>query len=300
LVPLVQQSYKDIEIIIVKDRSERLRLPKDKRIRLITFPGITTSPAVKRDFALKKIKGDICAFIDDDAYPASDWIEKAVKCFRNKKIIAVGGPGITPPEDGYWERLSGLVYESYYCSGEAQYRFVPLSPRYVVDYPAYNLFVLTTVLKNVGGFGNTYYGGEDTFLCLKLMAEGKLYYSGKVIVYHHRRSLFKGLWRQISNVGLHRGYFAVKYPETSRRWFYFIPSLLTLLLLLGFLLCIVHPELFVGYLSILLFFVLLGASSVVTKTDPISALLVGLGIISVHISYGLYFIKGLTTNNLRN
>lgn len=299
LKPLINQSYKSVEIIIVRDRTEKIRIQKERKIRIITFPGETRSPAVKRDYALSKVKGDICAFIDDDAYPAHDWVENAVKFFRNNKIIAVGGPGITPPEDNYWERLSGLVYESYFCSGEAQYRFIPMAPRFVVDYPAYNLFIRTDVLKRVGGFGNTFYGGEDTFLCLKLMTLGKLFYSGKVLVYHHRRPLFSGLWRQISNVGMHRGYFAVKYPETSRKWFYAIPSMLTIALLLGLTVCFVFPNLFVNYLVILLFFILLGSSSVANKTDPISALLVGLGIISVHISYGLYFLKGLFTKNLQ-
>ena len=46
------------------------------------------------------------------------------------------------------------------------------TPRTVDDYPAYNLFVRREALEHVGGWGTTFYGGEDTVLCLKLAEAG--------------------------------------------------------------------------------------------------------------------------------
>ncbi|MCJ7633369.1 DUF72 domain-containing protein, partial [Candidatus Bathyarchaeota archaeon] len=42
--------------------------------------------------------------------------------------------------------------------------------------------------------------------------------------------------KQIANVGVHRGYFAKMYPDTSRRIFYFLPSIVVMILLFGLIL----------------------------------------------------------------
>lgn len=292
------QTYAHVELLIVTDQTERLSIRRRKNVRILVYPGHTTSPAIKRDYALRFVRGEICGFIDDDAYPRNDWVEKSVSIFKNEKVIAVGGPGLTPKEDGYWEQLSGLVYESFFCSGAAQYRFVSLPPRYVYDYPAYNFFVLTDVLKKVGGFGNSFYGGEDTFLCLKLINEGNIFYDGDVVVYHHRRPLFIGLLKQIGNVGLHRGYFAVKYPKTSRRWFYFLPSILSLGLLIGAISLLYWHQFIWIYIGIFFFVISLGALSVIEYTNITNAFIVGLGIVCVHVWYGTNFILGLLSKDL--
>ena len=50
-------------------------------------------------------------------------------------------------------------------------------------------------------------------------------YAPNLIVWHHRRSGVRQHLRQIGAYGLHRGYFARHYPETSLRLKYFLPSL---------------------------------------------------------------------------
>jgi len=290
--------YKKYEILLITDPGQKIREIHDKKVRCISYPSQTISPADKRDFALKYVKSDLCAFIDDDAYPDPRWIKKAVGYFKNKQIVAVGGPGLTPPDDGYWEKVSGLVYESFFCSGAAQYRFVSSQPRYVDDYPAYNLFVRTKVLKSVNGYGNSFYGGEDTFLCMKLIKKGRIFYDGEVIVYHHRRKLFFDFLWQIANVGMHRGYFARKYPQTSRRWFYFLPSIATTIFIILIILSFINQSVMISTFIILFLAYSVSVLSVIERTNFHKALMVGLGVLLVHFSYGLFFIKGLFTVKL--
>ncbi|MEK9208283.1 MAG: glycosyltransferase [Patescibacteria group bacterium] len=298
LKKFLNQSFKNFEILVVCDQNISLPRIKGLFLRKIITGQDSTGPATKRDIALKYVKGKICAFIDDDAYPHPNWLKNAFNDFNKLNIIAVGGPGVTPPEDGYWEKLAGLVYESIFCSGKAQRRFVPTHQKYVDDWPAYNLLINTDILNRVGGYGNDFYGGEDTFLCLKLIKEGKIYYDPKVVVYHHRRRLFIDLLKQIFNIGIHRGYFAKKFPETSRQIFYFLPSIL----LIGFFLFLIGSFFNTGisltFSLVFLFFLILGAASVFHKTDISSSFLVGLGIIATHLTYGTGFIKGLLTKNL--
>ena len=79
----------------------------------------------------------------------------------------------------------------------------------------------------VGGFDSPYWPGEDTKLCLDLInkTRQKILYVPEMIVWHHRRAGLLAHLRQVGGYGIHRGYFAKKYPQTSRLPLYFVPSM---------------------------------------------------------------------------
>ena len=297
LQKFVKLNYSNYEILIVCDKKVNINIPKT---RLILTGQKRTGPAEKRDLGLKYAKGEICAFIDDDAYPDPNWLRNAVKEFKNPDIAAIGGPGLTPPEDGFWEQITGLVYRSYFCGGPTQHRFVKAKKGFVTDYPAYNLLVRTNILRKIGGYGSYFYGGEDTFLCLKIIREGyKILYDPEVAVYHHRRPLLFGYLKQIANVGMHRGYFAKKFPETSRQIGYFIPSVLFIGFWSGMIISIYNPAIRLMYTLTTASLFILGMLSVIRKTNLVNALLVSIGIFLTHICYGAYFIIGLVKKDLK-
>jgi cellulose synthase/poly-beta-1,6-N-acetylglucosamine synthase-like glycosyltransferase len=288
--------YPDYEIIVVSDKKVEI---KDPKVKLILTGKRRTGPAEKRDIAIKHARGKICAFIDDDAYPHRNWLKNAVRHFQKPEIAAVGGPGVTPKEDSYWEQITGLIYQSYFCGGPTQHRFTKAERMFVEDYPAYNLLVRKDILKKVGGYGSYFYGGEDTFLCLKIIRKGKkIVYDPEVVVYHHRRALFGGYLKQIANIGKHRGYFAKVYPETSFKFFYFVPSILFVgfFSLLG--LSFFNEGARVLFSILLVSFFGLGVLSVIQKTSLLKSLIVGIGIILTHLAYGAAFIRGFLTKNL--
>jgi hypothetical protein len=214
------------QVLVVSDRDPGA-LPEDAT-PILTGSARDTSPAEKRDAALAHASGEICAFLDDDAYPRDDWIDRALARFAaDSGIAGVGGPGVTPPGSGWRERASGAFYESPLGSGRLRFRFVPLGGvREVDDLPAYNLFIRTEALRAIGGWQSRFYGGEDTKTCLELVQAGyRLVYDPEVVVYHHRRPILGPHLRQVGNVGRHRGYFARVLPETSRKPFYFAPTI---------------------------------------------------------------------------
>jgi GT2 family glycosyltransferase len=176
-------------------------------------------------------------FLDDDSYPAEDLLLVAERYFADQTIVALGGPAVTPLDDGFWQRVSGAVFLSKF-SGGAPERYVPVGKaRPVQDWPSVNLMVRRDDFLAIGGFDSPYWPGEDTKLCLDLIQKtGKtIMYVPEMRVWHHRRAGLGAHLRQVGGYGLHRGYFAKKYPQTSCRLLYFAPSLFLIFTISTFL-----------------------------------------------------------------
>lgn len=288
--------YSDFEILVLPDKDIELNYPKTHVI-----PTGSLTPPKKRDIAIDKAKGDIIAFLDDDAYPQKDWLDFALRHFSDNEIAAVGGPAVTPDSDTIREKASGRIYSSFVVSGPYVYRYSPKAMRFVDDYPSCNLFVRKSVLREIGGFDASYWPGEDTFLCLKITKDlhKKIMYDPKVLVYHHRRKVVTEHLKQIANYALHRGYFVKRFPGNSLKIAYFMPSLFTIGLFIGlflsfFLGSMVKNAYLFAIISYLLFVFIYSISK-----DFRLTILVFWGTILSHIAYGLYFIKGLVSQRLK-
>jgi GT2 family glycosyltransferase len=249
--------------------------------------------------AIEQAKGEIIAFIDDDAWPEKDWLKNAVENFKDGNIAAVGGPAITPAQDSLKQKASGLVYSSVLVSGQYVYRYLPKKRLVVDDFPTCNLLVRKSILQELGGFETLFWPGEDTKLCLDITKKlrKQIIYDPRVLVYHHRRPLFIPHLKQVSNYALHRGYFVKKFPATSLKIVYFIPSLFLLAIFLvgtqGLLYGWVRITFLLG-LSVYLFLALLFS----IQKDLCLIPLVFMGIIMTHLAYGIYFLKGLVSTHL--
>lgn len=285
------------ELLVVSDQPVD-GLPASA-IPVVTGSPTDTSPAEKRDAALAMARGDVCAFLDDDAYPAPDWIDTALaRLDADPSIVALGGPGLTPPGSPLLERAGGAFYESALGSGGLRYRFAPVGGlREVDDYPAYNFFVRTDALRAVGGWNSRFYGGEDTKLCLALHEAGhRLVYDPALIVYHHRRPLFAPHMRQVGNVGRHRGHFVRAYPRTSARPLYFAPSAA----LIGGLAALSWAVRDARRLRAATALAAVGTFAIAAYArrdgaDPAAAALLPLALVAGHGAYGVGFLRGLAT-----
>jgi len=302
---IVRQSHKKLEIIVLPDNQAEKKI-----VGCRIFPtGVNSSPGEKRNFGVEKAKGEIIAFVDDDVYPASDWLEKALPYFGDPRIAAVCGPGVTPPEDGLLEQVSGWMWSSWIGAGGAGiYRCWPDKVREVDDFPTFNLIVRKKDFLAVGRFDSRFWPGEDTKFCHDLVYKlgKKIIYDPKVLVYHHRRKIFAPHLKQIGRYGLHRGYFVKILPKTSRRLGYFIPLLFTLgvlLVPLFFLFLKLLGLLFLAKIVISIYLLVLGIYGILLlltafwvfwqgKSVLVSLLVIPTISIS-HIFYGIMFLKGL-------
>ena len=120
----------------------------------------------------------------------------------------------------------------------------------------------------------------------------RIVYDPWVQVYHHRRPLFGPHLRQIGRYALHRGYFAKRFPATSLRLSYLIPSLFVAGLIVGAVLACFYPGFRIVYFSGLAFYGLLTLLSTVSFNLALW-LTTWLGVMATHIIYGIRFMMGL-------
>ena len=266
LKAIAEQTYRNYEVIVLDDE-------KTGKIR----------PAEKRNLGIKEAKGEIVAFIDDDAYPDKHWLEYAVRYFGEDSVGAVGGPGVTPPGDKWLARIGGLVYDNILVSGNYRYRYKAGGVRRdVEDYPSCNLFVRKDLLDKIGGYRTDFWPGEDTLLCKGIIDNFKrIIYDPWVIVFHHRRPLFMPHLRQLGRYGFHRGYFVKRFPSNSLRLSYFIPTFFVLGMAFGYWLW----PLYAFYLALVLF--------TSFNLKPHYWLLTAFGVVLSHLTYGIRFAHGL-------
>jgi cellulose synthase/poly-beta-1,6-N-acetylglucosamine synthase-like glycosyltransferase len=286
--------YRDFEIVVLPDYADGTI---DGVRTIITGP---VSPGIKRNIGVKNSNGEFCAFIDNDAYPRSNWLSNALKYLENPEVGGVGGPGLTPDSDALLQKAGGYVLSSFMV-GNLSSRYKAQSSFESDDIHSCNFIARKSVVEAAGGWNEKYWPGEDTLMCLAIKKTGKkLIESSDVVVYHHRRSLFGPHVRQVSRFGEHRGFFFKKFPENSVKATYFFPSALICSLIAGIVFSTFFPQL----LSILLLgilaylFLSLIAASIQVKSAKL-VLLVWLGIIVTHLVYGSYFLFGLAKRDLK-
>jgi len=300
LPKILELNYPNLEILIhVNEKRPELSWPKTK---IVFQPGVSAPPQ-KRNALARQAKGEILAFIDDDAYPNPNWLDQATPWFRDENIAGVGGPNLTHPKDNIWQRVSGWVWASRFGSGGSGISRVKevtsARGKEIEDWPSVNLIVRKKDFDRVGGFVSRYYPGEDTKLCLDLVKKlgKKIVYEPEAVVFHHRRPIFTGHLKQVGTYGRHRGHFARIYPETSRKLGYFLPSIFTAGLVLGPIIGAIFPPLMLIYLLCLLtYLALLLHSAYETYRNShrlLDSLLVIPAILTTHVWYGISFIKGL-------
>jgi glycosyltransferase involved in cell wall biosynthesis len=122
---LLRQTYRELEIIVVIDGSKELynSVAADyegedtvKILLLEQNAGISAA----RNAGIGEARGEVIAFIDDDAVADGEWIENLVSIYEEYDAIAVGGK-ILPvwccerpdylPEELYW--LVGATYDGF-------------------------------------------------------------------------------------------------------------------------------------------------------------------------------------------
>ena len=164
-----------------------------------TGPG---NPARKRNVAMRESGGRIFALIDSDAYPRADWLSNALPLLDDDVTI-VTGPNVSPPEDPVSRQAASHVMESRVGFYAGYIRHVPRARRLVGEMPTCNM-----IFARQDGlfFHEELDTSEDMVFCRETAARGKrILYDPGVVVFHHRREIFRPFMKQFFSYGRDKG-----------------------------------------------------------------------------------------------
>lgn len=189
-----EQTYNDIEVIVVTERSQELKKSIKSYIQRKRYSSVKVlfnegergvSPA--RNLGIGQATGEIIAFIDDDAILFPDWAEKTVIAYGvDSSIVGLTGP-ILPlwenesmnwfPREFYW--IFSCTYWDWTAPTEVRNGYgTNMSFRRDV-FDICGLFKTNLGIKGYGKGGWQGIGGEEVDFSLRVKNQ-----TGKRIVYH--------------------------------------------------------------------------------------------------------------------
>lgn len=183
---LNQEAPFAFELIVVS--AQPLPLAQQAGVRNVVLAD--RNPATRRNRAASDARGEILAFLDDDATADPHWLATACAYLdAHPGVLALGGPDPAPPGSPPSELISEtLLAARFIGSGVAAHenRRGIFDLERPSDVALVNLFVRRSAFT---GFDESIgYIGEDTALLRELMRRGRVVYHDGVRVFHRRRA----------------------------------------------------------------------------------------------------------------
>src|SRR5205814_683100 len=207
LEALERLTYSDYEVIVVDDGSTDTTAAIARRYDCRLIQTENRGLASARNTGLHAARGEIVAYIDDDAYPDPDWLTYLANRFLSTAHVGVGGPNIAPAGDG---RIAECVARA--PGGPVH---VLLSDREAEHIPGCNMAFRRDRLQAIGGFDTQFrIAGDDVDVCWRLQnSGGKLGFNPAAMVWHHCRKTLRAFWKQQAGYGKAEAILERKWPE---------------------------------------------------------------------------------------
>ncbi len=194
LESLESQTYGSRETVLVIDHNPalaaELKATVSDSIRLVESTG-PKGLSGARNSGVKHARGEIVAFIDDDARADSAWLEQLVASYRDEGVLGVGGQILPVWQGG---NKPGWFPEEFLWVVGCSYRGLPDSGP-VRNLIGCNMSFRSRVFEDVGGFdasigrlGTQLLGCEETELCiraLKRWPDQRIVLVPDAVVHHH-------------------------------------------------------------------------------------------------------------------
>jgi len=194
---LRELDYPRYEVIVVDDGSSDDRVAEivsHYDVRLIRTANRGLSNA--RNTRMLASRGEMVAYIDDDARPDPHWLNYLTHTFLTSPVACVGGPNIAPPGDGF---VADCVAHA--PGGPVH---VLLTDRLAEHVPGCNMAFRRQALLEIGGFDPIFRtAGDDVDICWRMHQRWwTIGFSPTAMGWHHRRNSSRVYWRQQLGYGL--------------------------------------------------------------------------------------------------
>jgi GT2 family glycosyltransferase len=171
----VDQSLSPHEIVLVIDHNDELF---ERSVREITNANVVANRSTRglsgaRNTGVAASTGDIVAFLDDDAYADTTWLENMTAPFKDPLVAGVGG-WIIPQ---FEESVPAWFPDTFYWILGCSYSGLPNSGSAIRNPIGASMAMRRSVFTSVGGFtsglgriGTVPLGCEETEICIRYTA----------------------------------------------------------------------------------------------------------------------------------
>ncbi len=254
------------------------------------------SRGAARNAAAAMAQGEWLYFLDDDVeVPPELFSDAGSLLAAHDEAWILGGPNLTPPDSGLFERASGLVLESRIGAGPMRRRYAPgPGPRWADEksFALCNLCIRAAAFRELGlNFDPALASAEENLFVAQLRSLGRpALYAPALAVYHRRRASLGTFLSQVYESGVGRRQIMRKLSKTAQAVFFF-PAILVLY---AFSLAILRP--IAPYWALPALYVLAVAGeavqSALRKKSAAAGLLFALLVPLSHVAYGAGFLTG--------
>ena len=229
LQSLTEQSFKDLEVIIVEDGSsqpcENVVHRYASKLPLRYYTKENSGPGQTRNFGAEHSQGEFLIFLDSDCVLPPDFLKEVDAELCREECDAWGGPdrahdSFTPVQKAISYSMTSFITTGGIRGGKKQMdkKFYPRS---------FNMGIRRSLYRQLGGFSSMRFG-EDIDLSLRIYKSGascRLF--PKAWVWHKRRTDFKKFFKQVHNSGIARINLMKRHPG-SLKLVHLLPAVFTI------------------------------------------------------------------------
>ncbi len=164
-----------------------------------------TNPGRQRNQAAQQAQGEILYFLDDDSLVVPDALQRIERHFEDSRVVAVGGPSLTPASDTLLQRAIGAVLSSMLGAGGVRNRYrAEGAVRQTTERELIlcNLAIRRDAFLAAGGLDERLYPNEENELLDRLQKQGgRLLHDPALSVERSQRESLNAFIRQMFRYG---------------------------------------------------------------------------------------------------